>query len=213
MANVAIIYHSLTGTVHRVAAEMAAALDADGAQVRLRRVPALSGGPDLVRPGSLEHELVSADVPVVDLDDLLWADAVLIGSPTRFGMPSAEILRFIDTTAAMSIEGSLEFLAVGAFTSACATNGGQVTTLTGIHNAVGHWGAVCVTTGSREPILLSADNGNPYGVGNISRNVPTQVPHDTLVAARFLALRTAQVGSALASLRTRPDSYLERSSS
>src|SRR5690349_4680967 len=116
MANVAIIYHSLTGTVHRLATEMTGALEADGTSVRLRRVPALTGGPDLARPGSLEHDLNAADVPVVDLDDLVWADAVLIGSPTRFGLPSAEILRFIDTTAGMSIAGSLEFLAVGAFT-------------------------------------------------------------------------------------------------
>ncbi len=198
MTKIAIIYHSLTGTTHRIAAHMAQTLEDDGLQVRLRRVPELDGGTPVERPGATQHREQALDVQVAEVRDLEWADAVVIGSPTRFGLPSAEVLRFIDTTAPASVAGRLELRAVSAFTSACATNGGQVTTILALHNAIGHWGAVTVTPGSVEPILLVPDNGNPYGVGNISRNVPGNVPEDTLAAAAFLARRTAWVGEALA---------------
>lgn len=200
MSRIAIIYHSLTGTAHRIASHMEGALDIAGHETRLRRVPDLTGGPVVDRPGAAEHRAVSRTVPQVDPEDLDWAQGVILGSPTRFGLPSAELLRFIDSTAGMSIDGKLEFLAVSAFTTAHATNGGQVSVLAAIHNAVGHWGAVTVTTGSVEPVVLRPDNGNPYGVGNISKE-PGRVPEDTLGAAAFLALRTARVADRLAALR------------
>lgn len=209
MVNVAVIHYSLTGTVHRLAETMADACRAAGAEVRLRRVPDLQGGEPVDRPGADDHQTRTADIPEAVLDDLKWADAILLGSPTRFGLPSAEMLRFIDTTAQLSIDGALEDKAVSVFTSACATNGGQVTTIAALHNAVSHWGSVIVSTGSSEPILLKPDNGNPYGIGNISRNVPRQVPDDTLAAARFLARRTIRVAEALTFLN-RPISAPEK---
>lgn len=199
MVNVTVVYHSLTGTVHRLAEAIAEAGDRAGASVRLRRVPDLHGGELIDRPGAAEHRADADRVPEVGLDDLEWADALLLGCPTRFGLPSAEILRFIDTTAPMSIQGKLEEKAVSIFTSACATNGGQVTTIAALQNAVNHWGSVIVSTGSSEPVLLKPDNGNPYGIGNISRNVPGRVPVDTLEAARFLTRRTIRVAQAMVS--------------
>jgi NAD(P)H dehydrogenase (quinone) len=211
MVNVAVIHFSLTGTVHRLAETMADACRAAGAEVRLRRVPDLWGGEPVDRPGADDHRIRAADVPEAVLGDLEWADAILLGSPTRFGLPSAEMLRFIDTTVRLSISGALEDKAVSVFTSACATNGGQVTTITALHNAVSHWGSVIVSTGSSEPVLLRPDNGNPYGIGNISRNVPGRVPDDTLAAARFLARRTIRVAHALTSL-PRPITTPEKAS-
>lgn len=212
MTRIAIAYHSLTGTTHRIAQTMADALTDKGHEVRLRRIPEITGGAGVDRPGAVEHAERRAKIDEVNLADLIWAEGLVLGCPTRFGLPSAELLRFIDTTAQLSIDGALEFKAVSAFTSACATNGGQVSTLLSIHNAVGHWGAVAVTTGSVEPVLLRPDNGNPYGVGNISRNVPGGVPDDTLKAAAFLARRTASVAAALSPLQEHDESITRKAS-
>jgi NAD(P)H dehydrogenase (quinone) len=198
MTNVSVIYYSSTGNVFRLADAAAGAAAKAGADVRLRRVAELVDEPAVTdREAWQRHTAATADVPVVTLDDLDWADAILIGSPVRFGLPAPQLLHFLDTAAPLSIGGRLADKAVGAFTSGSAPHGGQVTTILALHNTFCHWGSLIVPTGSTDPVLFRPGNGNPYGASNVSRNEPGNVTDDNLAAVEFQARRTVAIAAAL----------------
>jgi len=199
MTKVAVIYYSSSGNVHKLAAAAAAAASKEGAEVRLRRIPELVPEPPVIdREAWAEHRTATDDIPDASLDDLDWADAILIGTPVRFGLPAPQLLHFIDTTAQLSIPGRLQNKAVSAFTSGSAPHGGQVTTILALHNAFCHWGSLIVSTGSTEPILFEPTNGNPYGASSVSRNQPGNVHDENLAAVEFQTRRTVAVARALA---------------
>jgi len=198
MTRVAVIYYSSSGNVHKLAVAASTAAEKEGAEVRLRRIPELVANPPVIdRDAWVEHRTATADVPDATLDDLDWADAILVGTPVRFGLPAPQLLHFIDTTAALSIPGRLRNKAVSAFTSGSAPHGGQVTAILALHNAFCHWGSVIVSTGSTEPVLFEPTNGNPYGASSVSRNQPGNVHNENLAAVEFQARRTMAVAAAL----------------
>ncbi|WP_344620595.1 NAD(P)H-dependent oxidoreductase [Dactylosporangium salmoneum] len=199
MTNVAVLYYSSTGNVFRLAEAAADAAVKAGADVRLHRIPELVDEPPVTdREAWRRHTETTAQVPPATLDDLEWADAVLLGTPVRFGSPAPQVLHFIDTTAALSIAGRLSGKVAGAFASGSAPHGGQVSAILALHNAFCHWGAVIVSTGSTDPVLFRPDNGNPYGASNVSRNRPGNVGDDNLAAAEFQARRSVAIAAALA---------------
>ncbi len=198
MTKVAVIYYSSSGNVHKLAVAAATAAEKEGAEVRLRRIPELVAEPPVIdRDAWQDHRESTKDIPDATVDDLDWADAILIGTPVRFGLPAPQLLHFIDTTAKLSIPGRLRNKAVSAFTSGSAPHGGQVTTILALHNAFCHWGALIVSTGSTEPILFEPNNGNPYGASSVSRNQPGNVHEENLAAVEFQARRTVEVARAL----------------
>jgi NAD(P)H dehydrogenase (quinone) len=198
MTKVAVIYYSSSGNVHKLAAAAAAAATDVGADVRLRRIPELVAEPPVIdRDAWADHRDATVDIPDASLDDLDWADAILFGTPVRFGLPAPQLLHFIDTTASLSIPGKLMNKAVSAFTSGSAPHGGQVSTILALHNAFCHWGSVIVSTGSTEPILFEPNNGNPYGASSVSRNQPGNVHEENIAAVEFQARRTVAVAAAL----------------
>jgi NAD(P)H dehydrogenase (quinone) len=197
--NVSVIYYSFTGNVHLLASAAAEAAEKEGAEVRLRRIAEITPMPQQLSERShwAEHAAATEDVPVASLDDLDWADAILIGSPVRFGLPAPALMHFVDTTAQLSIAGRLTNKAVSVFSSACAPHGGVVSTILALHNAICHWGAILVPTGSADPILYKPDNGNPYGASHVSHNKFGNVTEDQLAAMEFQTRRTVQVATAL----------------
>ncbi len=203
MTNVAVIYYSSTGNVHRLAVAAAEAAEAAGAQVRLLRIP--QPAEDSYVPGTEEAaealRISTADLPEATLDDLDWADGILFGTPVRFGLPAPAVLRFIDTTAPLSIPGRLANKAVSAFTSGSAPHGGHETTILALHNAFCHWGSLIVANGSTDPVLFQPNNGNPYGSSAVSRNRPGQVHEENLAAIAFQARRVTEVAAAVQSIK------------
>ncbi|MED7949835.1 NAD(P)H-dependent oxidoreductase [Streptomyces sp. BE303] len=204
MTTIAVVYYSSTGNVARLAEAAASAAEKAGAEVRLRRIADLPD--DTYVPGTEDaaRELRerTADVPVVDLADLAWADGILIGSPVRFGLPAAPVLRFIDSTAPLSIPGGLADKAVSAFTSGSAPRGGHETTILALHNAFCHWGSLILATGSTDPVLFRPNNGNPYGASAVSRNVPGQVHEENIAAVEYQARRVVRVAGVVRGLDT-----------
>lgn len=198
MTNLAVVYYSGTGNVHRLAESAAAAGEKAGATVRLRRVAELVEQPPTTdRDAWAEHAAATADVPEVAHEDLSWADALMFGTPVRFGLPAPQLLAFLDSTAPLSIPGELADKVVSVFTSGSAPHGGLETTIMALHNTFCHWGAVIVSTGSTAEVLFAPSNGNPYGASNISRNQPGNVTDDNLAAAAFLAERTVGIADKL----------------
>ncbi|NEB10976.1 flavodoxin family protein [Streptomyces coelicoflavus] len=198
MPRIAVVYYSSTGNVHMLAEAAAGAAEEAGAQVRLLRIPPLPA--ETVVPGTEDAvaahaEAVRDTVPEVSLDDLLWADGILIGSPVRFGLPAAPVSVFLDSTAPVSIPGRLADKVVSAFTSGSAPHGGQETTLLALHNAVCHWGSLIVANGSSDEVLFRPENGNPYGTGSVTRNRPGNVHEDNVAAVAFQARRVVEVAT------------------
>lgn len=194
MTNVAVIYYSSTGSTYRLARAAADAAAEQGAEVRLRRVPetAATG-----RPGSDEHAADALEIPEASVDDLKWADAVLLGTPVHFGLAAPQLMQFINTTSSLSIHGGLLHKAVSAFASGSAEHGGQVTAILALHNAVCHWGSVIVATGSADPVLYEKNNGNPYGASTVAGNRIGFIHDENVGAIAYQTRRTIHVAAAL----------------
>jgi NAD(P)H dehydrogenase (quinone) len=161
----AIIYYSSTGTVDAMARRAAATAEKAGAEVRLRQVAELA--PDDIIDGVAEwrrHVDETADEPRATSDDIVWADAVLLGSPTRFGNVASQLKQYLDTLGPEWSKGRLADKVYAGFTAAQTSHGGQETTLLALYNTVYHFGGVLVPPGYTDPVKF--EDGNPYGVSH-----------------------------------------------
>ncbi len=202
MPNLAVIYYSSTGNIHRLAEAAATAATKAGAEVRLRRTAEVSA--DTIVPDNddwtrawTEHRAATADIAKATLDDLAWADAVLWGSPGRYGLPAASLKQFIDLTLPLHVKRGLVNKVMSSFTSTATLHGGQESTILALNNAFYHWGAIIVPPGVADPIQLAPANGNPYGVSSVSRNKPGNVEDDNLAAIEYQSRRVVEVTAAL----------------
>lgn len=192
--HVAVIYYSSTGTVHALATAAVEGAEQAGAEVRLRRV-AETAPPDAIaaRAEWARHLEITADVAEATLDDLVWADAVLLGTPARFGNAASQLRAFLETTGGLWQQGDLVDKVYSAFTSSSTAHGGQESTLLALANTFYHWGGLIVPPGYADPIQLRT--GNPYGTSHVAGEGPPD--GDVLEAARFQARRVVGVAAAL----------------
>jgi NAD(P)H dehydrogenase (quinone) len=192
--NVAIIYYSATGTLHALAQAVAEGAEKAGADVRVRRVPELAP-PELVEavPAWARHVREAAGVAEVSHDDLAWADAVLFGTPARFGNMAGPLKAFLDTTGRLWQSGDLAGKVYSAFTASSTPHGGQESALLALGNVFYHWGGIIVPPGYTDPVQFRS--GNPYGTSHVSSAGP---PDDVaLEAARYQARRAVDTAAAL----------------
>ncbi len=196
---IAVIYYSSTGHVHQLAQALADGAAETGAEVRLRRVPELAPEAAIQsNPAWAAHVDRTADqVPEASLDDLEWADGYALGSPTRYGMPAAQLKQFIDTTGGLWADGKLANKAATSFTSAMNTHGGQESTILSLNNVLYHWGAIIVPPGYTDPLLFAA-GGNPYGTSWVAGQDVGAVDPEVLTAARYQGRRLAEFAAKLA---------------
>ena len=156
---VAIIYYSATGTTYRLARAVEEGATEAGADVRLRKVRELAPEEAFAsNQGWAAHRLESQHVVEASLDDLAWADALIFGTPTRYGLPTAQLKQFLDTTGPLWAKGSLVNKVCSAFTSSGTAHGGQETTIVNITTTFYHWGAIIVGPGYADPIQFKARN-------------------------------------------------------
>ncbi|MEE4422414.1 NAD(P)H:quinone oxidoreductase [Streptomyces bugieae] len=192
--NVAIIYYSSTGTVHALAQAAVEGAEKAGATVRLRKV-AETAPPEAVsgRAEWAGHLEDTADVTEAGHDDLEWADAVLFGTPTRFGNPASQLRAFIDTTGPLWFQGKLADKVYSAFTASNTAHGGQESTLLALANTFYHWGGIIVPPGYTDPLQFRS--GNPYGTSHVTGDGP---PGEVaLQAARYQARRVVDIAAFL----------------
>ena len=163
----AIIYYSATGTVDAMARRAAETAEKHGAEVRLRHVAETA--PDEAVQSQEEwvaHREAVADEPEATPEDLAWADAVLIGSPTRYGHVTSQIQALFDTTGPLWEEGKLADKVYAGFTASQTEHGGQESTLLSLYTTLYHWGGIVVAPGYTDPLKFK--DGNPYGVGKVT---------------------------------------------
>jgi NAD(P)H dehydrogenase (quinone) len=195
--NIAVIYYSSTGTIYRIAQEMAESAEKAGAQVRLRKAAELAPRSAIdTKPAWAAHLAETHDVPVVSADDVNWADGIAFGTPSRFGNVAAQLKQFIDTLGPLWLQGRLADKAYTAFTSGTTIHGGMETTLVTIYNMIYHFGGIVVPPGYSDPIKLV--DGNPYGTSHVlGTAAPIPVGEVTLQAARAQANRLVRLARAV----------------
>jgi NAD(P)H dehydrogenase (quinone) len=190
----AIIYYSSTGNVHALARAAAEGAEKAGAYVRLRKVAELAPRAVIdLHPAWGRHLQDSAEVTEASLDDLDWADAVLFGTPTRFGTPASQLKTFIDNTGPLWQQGRLADKVYSAFTASGTAHGGQESTLLVLGNVFYHWGGIIVPPGYTDPVQFKT--GNPYGTSHVAANGPPA--EVTLEGARYQARRVVDTAAAL----------------
>ena len=190
---VAVIYYSATGTVYRLAQAVAEGARSAGAEVRLRRVAELAPEAAIrANPQWAAHLEATKDVPVAEVDDLVWADAYIFGSPTRYGNVAAQLKEFLDSTGGPWSQGKLSNKVAAGFTAASNPHGGQEATLLSLYQTMYHWGCLVVTPGYTDPAVFAA-GGNPYGISTTASNGEPQPSPQVLEGARYLGRRVATV--------------------
>lgn len=195
MTNVAIIYYSSTGTNHATAQAVAEGAANAGAEPRIRIV-AETAPPQAIDSNPAWRNFVdrTAGEPRATGADIEWADAIVFGSPTRFGNVAAQLKAFIDTLGGLWFQGKLANKVYAGFTSAQNAHGGQESTLLALYNSIHHFGGILATPGYTDPVIYTA-GGNPYGVSvTAGGGGPTEA---NLAHARVLGKRVAEIAAKL----------------
>jgi NAD(P)H dehydrogenase (quinone) len=190
---VAVIFYSSTGNTHKMAYAVADGAREAGAEVRVLRVPELAPESAIAQnPAWKAYYEETKNHPQATLADLEWADAVILGTPTRFGTMASQLKQFIDTTGGLWFQGKLANKVAAAFATAANPHGGQEATILSLYNTFYHWGAIVAAPGYTDQVVFSA-GGNPYGASATGTN---EGPNEQeLAAARHLGKRVATVTS------------------
>ena len=202
-AKVLIAFYSRAGAVEAMANAVAEGARAEGAEVRLRRAREFVG-PEIMAlaPGWAEAaSRMNALYEAPTTDDAEWADAIILGTPTRFGGVAAEVKAYIDSLGGLWFQGKLNGKAGAVFGSTSAAHGGHESTLISLFNPLAHLGLIIVPTGYADPAMFKA--GTPYGASAVVNGRDKTLPSDAeLDVARYQGRRVAQVADALKPLRT-----------
>jgi NAD(P)H dehydrogenase (quinone) len=197
-AKVVIVYYSSTGHSYQVAKAFEEGAKSEGAEVKVRKVHELAPAEAIAsNPAWKAHLDATKDVPEVTGDDLVWANGYVFGSPTRYGLMTAQLKQFIDSCGPLWMQGKLAHKPVTAFSGAMNGHGGQVNTIQSIYTVMNHWGAIIVPPGYTDPSIYAA-GGNPYGVAYSAPMGSTGVGAEVLAAARYMGARLARYAEVLA---------------
>ncbi|NJK81238.1 MAG: NAD(P)H:quinone oxidoreductase [Chloroflexaceae bacterium] len=189
-----VIFYSQTGTTLQLARAIADGAAAGGAEVRMRKVRELAPESAIAQNPKWGATITTmADIPEASHDDLEWSDALIFGTPTRYGLPTAQLKEFIDATGPLWAQGKLNNKIVSSFTTVATKHGGHETTLTALNNTFYHWGCIIVPPGYSDPIQFAS--GTPYGTSFISNNGQLDPDETALNAARYQGKRVAEIAA------------------
>jgi NAD(P)H dehydrogenase (quinone) len=187
---ISVIYYSATGTISGMARRVAQAAEKAGAVVRLRQVAELAP-PEAIaaNPAWAANLERTKDVPRASAEDIVQADGVIFGTPTRYGNVASQLKQVLDTLGPQWQQGLLADKVYAGFTASQTAHGGQESTLLALYNTIYHFGGIIVPPGYTDPLKFA--DGNPYGVSHVtgpSNDVPlSDVQYDALdhLAARL----------------------------
>ena len=198
---VLIAFYSRGGVTEALAKAVAEGAVAEGAEVRLRRAREFVGEEVMkTAPGWLEGaKRMNALYAAPTEADAEWADAIVFGTPTRFGSMTAELKAYIDGLGGLWFQGKLIGKAGSAFASTSTVHGGNEMTITSLYAPMAHLGLILVPTGYSDPALFKA--GTPYGASSVSGTNGALPSADDLEVARYQGKRVTRVAAALKTLR------------
>jgi NAD(P)H dehydrogenase (quinone) len=199
MTKVLIAFYSRSGVTEALANAIAEGARGAGAEVRLRRarevvsqevINSVPGWADQAAALNAKYEAPTEA-------DAEWADAIVFGTPTRFGAVSSELKSYIDGLGGLWFQGKLNGKVGSVFGSSSTPHGGNESTLISLYNPLAHLGLIIVPLGYADAAMFKA--GTPYGASSVSFNQGTPPTADDLEVARFQGKRVATVAKALRS--------------
>ncbi len=197
-----VVYYSTYGHVHKMAEAVAeGAKQIEGAEVVIRRVPETLPEEVLGQMGAVEAQQSMAHVPVATVDELASADAVIFGTPTRFGNMCGQMRQFLDATGQLWASGALVGKVGGVFTSSATQHGGQESTILSFHTTLLHQGFIIVGLPYAFQGQMRMDEitgGSPYGASTIAGGSGERMPSENeLEGARFQGKHIAAIAQKL----------------
>lgn len=197
-----VIFHSLYGHVWKMAEAVAqGAREVKGAEVKVLQVKETLLDEVLAKMGAVEARKHFAHVPLATLNDLSEADAVIFGTPTRFGNMSAQMRTFLDSTGGLWMKGALIGKVGSVFASSATQHGGQESTILSFHITLLHQGMVIVGmpySEKRQMGMSEINGGSPYGASTIAGPDGSRQPSvDELGMARFQGAHVAEIAGRL----------------
>jgi NAD(P)H dehydrogenase (quinone) len=200
---VLVVFYSMYGHVYRMAEAIAeGAREVPGAEVVLRRVPETLPQEVMQKMGAVEPQKAFAHVPVCTVAELGEADAILFGTPTRFGNMCGQMRQFLDATGKLWTQGALVGKVGSAFASSNTQHGGQESTILSFHITLLHQGMVVVGLPYAFEGQMRMDEitgGSPYGASTIAGAKGERMPSENeLSAARFQGRHVASIAAKLA---------------
>jgi NAD(P)H dehydrogenase (quinone) len=173
-----------------------------GTEVVLRRVPETLPDDVLEQMGAVDAQAAFADVPYATVDELAEADAIIFGTPTRFGNMTGQMRQFLDATGQLWASGALVGKVGSVFTSSATQHGGQESTILTFHVTLLHHGMVVVGLPYAFQGQMRNDEitgGSPYGASTIAGTSGERTPSENeLEGARFQGKHVATIAAKLA---------------
>lgn len=190
-----IVYYSMTGTNFQLASWAKEAAEEVGAEVRMVKAHELAPQESIQNNPAWKAQVEKEkDIKEATSEDLIWADAIIFSSPTRFGNVSSQIKQFMDLQGGIWAKGQLANKVVSAMSSAQNPHGGQEQTIQAIYTTMMHWGAIIVAPGYTDDSVYLA-GGNPYGTSvTAGRNGMVE---DVEGAVKHQAKRTVEIAGLL----------------
>ena len=198
-----IVFYSMYGHTYKMAEAVAeGAREIKGAEVEIIQVAELVPDSVLEESGAKKAREAFAHIPTAKPEDLTDADAIIFGTPTRFGNMCAQMRNFLDQTGGLWAQGALVGKVGSVFTSTGTQHGGQETTLTSFHTTLLHQGMVVVGlpySEARQMTLEEISGGSPYGATTIAGTDGSRMPSkNELAMARFQGRHVADIAKRLA---------------
>jgi NAD(P)H:quinone oxidoreductase type IV len=200
-----VLFYSMYGHTYRMAeAEAEGAREVEGGEVHLLQVPELCSEEVLEASGAKEARQAFAHIPTAKSEDLTAADAIIFGTPTRFGMMAAQMREFLDQTGHLWAKGNFINKVGSVFVSSGSLHGGHETTITSFHLNLINYGMIVVGLRPDDPRLENTNKvhgGSPFGAGTIAGQDGKRMPdEDELALARMQGKRVATIAKKLAGL-------------
>jgi len=203
MTKILIVYYSMYTHIHTMAEAVAEGVrQVPGCEAVLKRVPETLSDAVLGAMGAVDAQKSMSHVPIATVDDLAAADAVIFGTPTRFGNMCGQMRQFLDATGQLWLTGALVGKVGSVFTSSATQHGGQESTILSFHTTLLHQGMVIV--GLPYAFAGQMDNseitgGSPYGASTVAGTKGERKPSaNELAGARFQGSHVAAIAKKLA---------------
>jgi len=201
---VLIPFYSMYGHVYRMAEAVAEGVrQVSGAEAELRRVPETLPEAVLAKMGAVDAQKAFAHIPVCTVDELAGADAIIFGTPTRFGNMCGQMRQFLDATGGLWMKGALVGKVGSVFAGSATQHGGQESTVLSFHTTLLHHGMIIVGLPYRFQGQMRIDEitgGSPYGASTIAGGKGERLPSaNELAGATFQGQHVATIASKLVS--------------
>ncbi len=198
-----IVFYSMYGHIYTMAQAVANGVrEVEGSTVELLQVPELVPDAVLDKSGAKKARQAFAHIPTAKPADLVDADAIIFGTPTRFGNMCGQMRNFMDQTGGLWAQNAFVGKVGSVFTSTATQHGGQETTITSFHTTLLHLGMLIVGlpySEARQMTLKEISGGSPYGASTIAGGDGSRRPSENeLAMAHFQGRHVATIAKKLA---------------